>query len=108
MTSVAVWLVYITTAGGTMATGDAVAMFEAARSMIDRGTLDVPASQSSELWRGVDGRYYTPFGIGQSLFDVPFVLAGRVAANARPASAWAIRTRFPKRLSPPRARFRLP
>ena len=35
-----------------MATGDAVAMFETARSMIDRGTLDVPASQSSELWRG--------------------------------------------------------
>ena len=45
----------LATAGGTMATGDAVAMFEAARSMVDRGTLDVPAHQSSEAWRG-DGR----------------------------------------------------
>jgi hypothetical protein len=65
-----------------MATGDAVAMFEAARSLVDRGTLDVPPHQSSELWRGLDGRYYTPFGIGQSLFDVPFLLAGRVATAA--------------------------
>ena len=64
-----------------MATGDAVAMFEAARSMVDRGTLDVPAHQSSEAWRGRDGRYYTPFGIGQSLFDVPFLVAGRTAAR---------------------------
>ena len=76
-TAVAVWLVYTVTAGGAMATGDAVAMFEAARSLIDRGTLDVPAEQSTDAWRGVDGRYYTPFGVGQSLFDVPFVLAGR-------------------------------
>jgi hypothetical protein len=81
ITSLAVWLVYLATAGGTMATGDAVAMFEAARSMVDRGTLDVPAHQSSEAWRGTDGRYYTPFGIGQSLFDVPFLVAGRTAAK---------------------------
>jgi hypothetical protein len=82
MTSAAVWLMYISTSGGTMATGDGVAMFEAARSMIDRGTFDVPASQSTELWRGTDGRYYTPFGIGQSLFDMPFIVAGRIAARA--------------------------
>jgi hypothetical protein len=75
----AVSLVYVTTAGGTMATGDGVAMLEAARSLIDRGALDVPPAQSSAAWRGVDGRYYTPFGIGQSLFDVPFVPAGRAA-----------------------------
>ncbi len=81
ITSLAVWFVYLATAGGTMATGDAVAMFEAARSMVDRGTLDVPAHQSSEAWRGTDGRYYTPFGIGQSLFDVPFLVAGRTAAR---------------------------
>jgi hypothetical protein len=81
VTSIAVWLVYITTAGGMMATGDAVAMFDAAKSLVDRGAIDVPPGQSSELWRGVDGRYYTPFGIGQSLFDVPFLLAGRAATR---------------------------
>ncbi len=73
----ATWCGYVGTTGGTLATGDAVAMFEAAKSLIDRGAMDVPASQSSELWRGVDDRYYTPFGIGQSLYDIPFLVAGR-------------------------------
>ena len=75
------WCVYVGSAGGTLATGDAVAMFEAAKSLIDHGTLEVPASQSSELWRGTDGRYYTPFGIAQSLYDVPFIVAGRRASS---------------------------
>lgn len=74
---VATWLVYLTTAGGSLGTGDAVAVFEEASAMIDRGAVDVPASQSIDAWRGTDGRYYTPFGLGQPLFDVPFVLAGR-------------------------------
>lgn len=30
-----------------------------------------------ESQRGADGRYYSPFGIGQSLYNVPFYLAGR-------------------------------
>ena len=29
--------------------------------------------------RGVDGRYYSPFGIGQSIFSIPFYVAGRAA-----------------------------
>jgi hypothetical protein len=96
-TAVAVWLVYVTTAGGTMATGDAVAMFEAACSLIDRGTLDVPPSQSSDAWRGVDGRYYTPFGVGQSVFDVPFVLAGR-AITSMTGTALGDQNTIPKAL----------
>jgi hypothetical protein len=77
----ATWLMYVATAGGSMATGDAVAMFEAAKSLVDRGSMDVPPSQSSEAWRGADGLYYTPFGIGQSLYDIPFLLAGRAAGR---------------------------
>lgn len=73
-----VWLVYITTAGGSLGTSDAVAMYEVAVSILDRGQTDVPEHQSLEPWRGVDGRYYSPLGIGQPLFDVPFVLIGRV------------------------------
>jgi hypothetical protein len=73
----AVWLLYVATTGGAMATGDAVAMLEVAKSIVDRGALDVPSSQSQENWRGPDGRYYTPFGIAQSLYDIPFLVGGR-------------------------------
>ena len=76
----AVWLVYLTTAGGSLGTGDAVGMYEAAVSIVDRGATDVPPHQSMPSWRGIDGKYYLPFGIGQSLYDVPFVLIGRTAA----------------------------
>ena len=80
------WLVYAATAGGSLGTGDAVAMFEEATSLIDRHALDVPASQSTNAWRGVDGRYYTPFGLGQPLYDVPFVLMGRVLQRVVPGT----------------------
>jgi hypothetical protein len=80
----AVWLAYVGTAGGTLGTGDAVAMFEQAQSIVDRRALDVPASQSSEAWRGPDGRYHVPFGIAQALYDIPFLLAGRIAARVAP------------------------
>lgn len=77
----ATWLVYATTAGGTMGTTDAVTMFEVARSIVDRGSLDVPQTLAEETWRGADGRYYAPFGIGQSLYDIPFLLAGRLVVR---------------------------
>ncbi len=80
---IAVWLVYLTTAGGTLGTGDAVAMYTEARAIVTRGATDVPASESEEAWRGIDGRYYTPFGIGQPLYDVPFLLAGRAISRVR-------------------------
>jgi hypothetical protein len=85
---------YLATAGGTLGTGDAVAMLEAAKALVDRGAMDVPADQSSEAWRGVDGRYYTPFGIGQSLYDIPFLVAGRVAASR--TGAFGDRDTLPK------------
>jgi hypothetical protein len=72
-------LAYLLTAGGTLGTGDASATFALARSIVDRGRVDVPRDQSLDAWRGPDGRYYLPFGIGQALYDVPFLVAGRVA-----------------------------
>jgi hypothetical protein len=76
-----VWLAYLLTAGGTLATRDATSTLALAEAMIDRGQVDVPAGQSDEAWRGVDGRYYIPFGIGQALYDVPFVVCGRLALS---------------------------
>ncbi|MEO8069775.1 MAG: hypothetical protein ABI652_00105, partial [Acidobacteriota bacterium] len=81
LVAAATWLVYVAAAGGTLGTGDAVAMFDEANAIVTRGALDVPASQSDEAWRGLDGRYYTPFGIGQPLFDIPLLLAGRAVTH---------------------------
>jgi hypothetical protein len=77
----AVWLAYAATAGGTMATTDAVVTFEVARSIVDRGALDIPDVLADTGWRGSDGRSYAPFGIGQSLYDIPFLLAGRLLVD---------------------------
>src|SRR4029078_1394971 len=46
------WIVYAATAGGSRATADAVAMLEQAKSIVDRGALDIPAEWSLEEWRG--------------------------------------------------------
>jgi hypothetical protein len=77
----AAWLVYVATAGGTLATSDAVAMFAQADAIVTRGELDVALENSSVEWRGVNGRFYLPFGIAQPLYDVPFLLAGRALAT---------------------------
>ena len=75
-------LVYLATAGGSLATEDAVAMYEEGKSILDRGAVSVPASVSTPQWRGGNGSYYTPFGIGQPLYDIPFIAAGRAVSRA--------------------------
>jgi hypothetical protein len=69
--------VYLATTGGSLATSDALMMFDVTRNLVQHGSL----SASSNLlgWehnRGVDGRFYSQFGIGQSIYNVPFYLAG--------------------------------
>ena len=76
----AAWLVYVATAGGMLATSDAVAMFAQADALVTRGELDVERQNSAEAWRGTNGRYYLPFGIAQPLYDVPFLVAGRMVS----------------------------
>jgi hypothetical protein len=71
--------VYVATAGGSLATTDAVATFEITRSIVERGAVDGPRQLMWEPNRGVDGRYYSQFGLGQSLYNVPFYVAGRTA-----------------------------
>jgi hypothetical protein len=80
LVGLAAWLVYITSAGGTLGTSDAVAMFAQADAIVTRGAMDVSLENSSEAWRGVNGRFYLPFGPAQPVFDIPFLLAGRAAA----------------------------
>ncbi|MBK5296517.1 MAG: glycosyltransferase family 39 protein [Vicinamibacteria bacterium] len=71
-------LFYVFTAGGSLTTTDAVVTYELTRQMVDHGSIALPGNMlGSEAHRGVDGRYYSPFGIAQSVVNVPFLLAAR-------------------------------
>ena len=73
---------YTLTAGGSLTSTDAVVTYELARSLVERGSIALEGDViGSETNRGLDGRYYSQFGLGQSLYDVPFYLAGRAAVR---------------------------
>ena len=74
--------VYVFTAGGSLTTTDAVVAFEVTRQLVEHQSIALPRDVlGNEAHRGRDGRYYSPFGITQSLFNVPFFVAGRVASR---------------------------
>ncbi len=69
---------YVFTAGGSMATTDAVVTFDVARNLVEHGSVATSGNLLGlEAHRGADGRYYSPFGLAQSIYDIPFYLAGR-------------------------------
>lgn len=69
---------YLATSGGSMATTDAVVTFDVTKGLVEGRGLALSGNLLGlESMRGVDGRYYSPFGIVPSLFNVPFYLAGR-------------------------------
>jgi hypothetical protein len=69
---------YIGTSGGSMATTDAVVTFDVTKGLVERHSLALSGNLLGlESMRGADGRYYSPFGIVPSLYNVPFYLAGR-------------------------------
>ena len=52
------------------------------RQLVEHQSIALPRDVlGNEAHRGRDGRYYSPFGITQSLFNVPFFVAGRVASR---------------------------
>jgi hypothetical protein len=70
-------LVYASTTGGSLATSDAVATYEVTESIVLHGSVALRSDAvGMEGARGLDGRMYAPFGIGQSLYNIPFFLAG--------------------------------
>jgi hypothetical protein len=76
-------LIYLVTAGGSLATTDAVATYELTRSLLG-GSLAIPAgiTGAEQAHVGVDGRLYSPFGIGQSIYNIPFFVAGATVERA--------------------------
>lgn len=74
--------IYVFTAGGSLTTTDAVVAFEVTRQLVDHHSIALPRDIiGNDAYRGRDGRYYSPFGIAQSVFNVPFFFAGRAAAR---------------------------
>ena len=66
------------TAGGSATSRDPVVAYDVTRNLIEHGSLTVSDSlMDIEAYRGRDGHYYSPFGIAQSIWNVPFYLAGR-------------------------------
>jgi hypothetical protein len=69
--------VYLFTAGGSLTTSDAVVTFDVTRNLVERKTVATSGNLlGMEAFRGADGRYYSPFGIGQSIYNIPFYVAG--------------------------------
>ena len=55
-------------------------IYEVAKNMAEHGSVAMSFNvHDMDAHRGVDGRYYSPYGIGHPLYAVPFYLAGRSA-----------------------------
>ena len=74
---------YLLTAGGSLSSTDATVMFDLTRNIVEHRSIALSANLlGSEQNRGVDGRFYSQYGLGQSLYNVPFYLAGIAAREA--------------------------
>jgi len=67
---------YGITAGGSLTSTDSVVTFELTRRMVAHGSLALPTNMlGKDAMRGRDGRYYSPFGLAQAVFNIPFYVA---------------------------------
>lgn len=62
--------------------------YEVTRAMVEEGSVAMSYNvHGMEAHRGVDGRYYAPYGIGQALYSIPFYLIGRAIESRAGISA---------------------
>lgn len=54
--------------GGAIYSSDGISTYEVAKSVVEDGDVSIT---HGVVWQGRDGRYYSPFGIGQSLMALP-------------------------------------
>lgn len=70
--------VYLATAGGSMATD--IMSYEVTKGIAEHGTVAMSYNVfNMDAHRGIDGRYYAPYGIGHAVFSIPFYSLGRLA-----------------------------
>jgi hypothetical protein len=76
-------LLCFATAGGSMTTTDAVVAFDVTRNLVEHRSVATTGDLlGNGAYRGRNGSYYSPFGIAQSVWNIPFYLGGR-AVTAR-------------------------
>ena len=76
---------YTLTAGGSLTSTDAVVTFDLTSSLVERHSMALSGNVLGlEANRGVDGRFYSQYGIGQSIYNIPFYIAGKLAARLAP------------------------
>jgi hypothetical protein len=73
---------YLLTAGGSLSSTDATVMFDLTRNLVERRSIALSDNLLGlEANRGVDGRFYSQYGLGQSLYNIPFYVAGVAARD---------------------------
>jgi hypothetical protein len=73
-------VLYLATTGGSMATD--TMSYEVAKGIVENGSVAMSHQvMAYDAHRGVDGRYYAPYGIGHALYALPFYAAGRLVEN---------------------------
>src|ERR1700683_5603066 len=73
-------LFYVAGARGTMSFGDDISMLAVTESIATKGSVAV-APETPGATAGLEGRYYSKYGLGQSLLGVPFYLVGAYLQN---------------------------
>lgn len=69
-------VLYLATTGGSMATD--IMSYEVAKGIVEHRSVAMSRQVLGyDAHRGVDGRYYAPYGIGHAIYAVPFYAAGR-------------------------------
>lgn len=75
-------LLCLLTAGGSMTSKDPVVAYDVTVNLVERQSLATRSDHGLyDAYRGVDGQYYSPFGVAQSIWNIPFYLAGRALAS---------------------------
>jgi hypothetical protein len=74
-------VLYLATTGGSMATD--IMSYEVAKNIVEHGSVAMSFNvHDMDAHRGIDGRYYSPYGVGHPIYAAPFYLAGRITEEA--------------------------
>jgi hypothetical protein len=74
-------VVYLATTGGSMATD--IMSYEVTKGIVEQRTVAMSYNVfQMDAHRGVDGRYYAPYGIGHAVYSIPFYAAARLVEKS--------------------------
>ena len=79
LTSLLLLTLYLLTMAGRLISGDGETVYQTTKALVTRGRLSVPPRP--ETAPGRDGTYFGKYGLGQSLVQAPFYVAGHAAGR---------------------------